>query len=242
MTHRPAPRGFTLLEVVLAITLALVVMAAMLTFLRQSAQIREAVLAEARLIGGERLVMDRVTDELRASLLNSFIGLGLEGGLDQVRFATTALPGPSAWVVARATDTQRAAPERDVQIVGYRLRYAEDEMGQPYVAGLERTCQKNPTAQVSEEGQEIEVVLLSEEIRFLRLRYWDGSTWVESWGGGDLPGAVELVLGEYPLLEGEDPLTYPYPTFRRVVFVPAGVKSTGGTIIRGLEGAGEGGT
>jgi len=239
MIRRRAQPGFTLLEVVLAVTLSLALMAAILTFYRQAAHVREAVLDEARLVAAERLVMSRVTEELRGALVYPFVGLGLDGGIDQMRFSSAVLPGPAAWVVTKMTDQAPPPPERDVQIVGYRLRIVEDEMGQPVIEGLERTCQRVLTARVTEEGQNIEATLLSDGIKFLRLRYWDGNAWVDSWGGGDLPGAVEIALGQEPLPEGVDPLQYPYPTFRRVIYVPEGAKATGGTVVRGLGGEGE---
>jgi len=33
-------------------------------------------------------------------------------------------------------------------------------------------------------------------------------------------------------------MDYPYPIFRRVVYLPAGAKATGGTLVRGLDGGG----
>jgi hypothetical protein len=43
-----------------------------------------------------------------------------------------------------------------------------------------------------------------------------------------------VVLGIEPLPDGVDPVDYPYPVFRRVVYVPGGVKATGGTIVLGV--------
>jgi len=230
--------GFTLLEVVLAVGLALALMAAMLTFYQQATQVRATLSEEADKTGAERAIMNLVTGELRTALISREIGMGLEGDLGQMRLLSTCLPGAGAWVVTTTTETPPPA-ERDIQIVGYRLRIVEDDQGQPVIEGIERTCQKSVTATVAEEGKEIQLLLLSRYFKFLRFRYWDGNAWLESWGGGDLPGAVEVVLGEPPLPEGVEPLEYPYPIFRRVVYVPAGVKATGGTIIRGLgEGAG----
>jgi hypothetical protein len=154
-----------------------------------------------------------------------------------MRLATTALPGAVVWAVQRTTEGPAAPAERDVQIVGYRLRITEDEQGQPVIEGIERTYQKTLTARTAEEGKEILATLLAPQFKFLRLRYWDASAgvWSEGWGGGDLPAAVEIVLGIQPLPEGVEPLQYPYETFRRVVYVPAGAKAPGGsTIVRGL--------
>jgi type II secretory pathway component PulJ len=237
--RRRALRGFTLLEVVLAVTLALALMAAMLTFYKQAADVRAIVKEAAETVGSERTVMDLMTADVRAALVCSQAGFGVEGNIDGMRLATTALPGATVWAVQRTTEGPAAPAERDVQIIGYRLRITEDEQGQPVIEGLERTYQKVLTARTAEEGKEILGTLLAPRLKFLRLRYWDAGAgaWNEGWGGGDLPAAVEIVLGIEPLPEGVEPLQYPYETFRRVVYVPAGAKAPGGSaIVRGLGG------
>jgi hypothetical protein len=221
----------------LAVTLALALMVAMLTFYKQASDIRASVTDVAETVGAERAIMGLATGELRSAMVCRDAGLALEGSLTQVRFAAAMLPGPAAWAVTSATEAPPPA-ERDVQLIGYRLRWAEDEDGVPFVVGIERTVQKNLTAPVVEEGKEIQLELLTPKLRFIRFRFWDGNAWIESWGGGDLPGAVEIVMGVEPLPEGVEPLDYPYETFRRVVFVPAGIKTQGGTVVRGLGGEG----
>jgi type II secretory pathway component PulJ len=235
--NRRARPGFTLLEIVMAVALALALVAAMLTFYQQVVQVRASLREEIDKTGAVRAVMNLVTTELRCGRACREIGLGLEGALDQMRLVTTCLPGATAWIVTTTTETPPAA-ERDIQIVGWRLRIVEGEDGQPVIMGIERTCQKNVTARVAEEGKEIQTLLVSSRFKFIRFRYWDGNAWLESWGGGDLPGAVEIVLGEEPLPEGAAPIDYPYPIFRRVVYVPAGVKTSGGAIVRGMDDGG----
>jgi type II secretory pathway component PulJ len=235
--RRHARAGFTLLEIVLAVALALALVAAMLTFYQQVVQVRASLGQEIDKTSAERAVMNLLTTELRGARTSRQISMGLEGGLDQVRLVTTCLPGPTTWIVTTSTETPPGA-ERDIQIVGWRLRIVEDEDGQLVIMGIERTCQKNLTARVAEEGKEIQTLLVSPRFKFIRFRYWDGNTWLESWSGGDLPGAAEIVLGEDPLPEGAQPMDYPYPIFRRVVYLPAGAKATGGTIVRGLDDGG----
>jgi len=242
--QRTASRGFTLLEVVLAVSLTLVLMVAMLTFYRQAADVRAAVVEEAELIGAERAVMDLMTEQLRGAFVFQFLGQGMDGGLTQARFSTVTLPSRSVWLVQGITETEEIPPERDLEIVAYRVRYVEDEYGDMVAVGLERTCQKVLTPRVAEEAEEgeegeIQATLLTPHLKFIRFQYWDGSAWLESWSGGDLPQAVEIVLGAQPLPEDfEDPFEYPYPTFRRVVFVPAAAQGRSGPMIRGLGGMG----
>ena len=235
--RRRAQAGFTLLEIVLAVALALALIVAMLTFYQQVVQVRASLGQEIDKTSAERAVMNLLTTELRGARASREIGMGLEGALDQMRVVTTCLPGATTWIVTTSTETPPPA-ERDVQIVGWRLRIVEDEDNQLIIVGVERTCQKNVMARVAEEGKEIQTLLVSPRFKFIRFRYCDGNTWLESWSGGDLPGAVEIVLGEDPLPEGAQPMDYPYPIFRRVVYLPAGAKTTGGTLVRGLDGGG----
>jgi type II secretory pathway component PulJ len=235
--RRRARAGFTLLEIVLAVALALALIVAMLTFYQQVVQVRASLGQEIDKTIAERAVMNLLTTELRGARASRELGMGLEGSLDQMRLVTTCLPGATTWIVTASTETPPPA-ERDVQIVGWRLRIVEDEDSQLIIVGVERTCQKNVMARVAEEGKEIQTLLVSPRFKFIRFRYWDGNAWLETWGGGDLPGAVEIVLGEEPLPEGASPMDYPYLIFRRVVYVPAGAKAASGTIVRGMDGGG----
>src|SRR6185503_1979824 len=61
---------------------------------------------------------------------------------------------------------------------------------------------------------------LSEEIRFVRFRYWDGKAWQDSWDGTGMPSGIEINLGfEVPSAE-EGPSALPDEVFRRVVYLP----------------------
>ncbi len=89
---------------------------------------------------------------------------------------------------------------------------------------------------LAEEGQDIETRLVSEHIRFVSFRYWREGVWGETWTGGDLPPAVEIVLGAQPLPAETEPQEYPHPTLRRVVYVPGGFVRQRNVIIRGGPG------
>jgi len=234
-----ARRGFTLIEVVLAVSLSLALVVAILAFYKQVTDVRAVVRAEAQIISDEQTIMGLMTQDLRSALVSALAALAIDGGASgQVRMATASLPGGISWVVQQATATEQYPPQPDVQIVGYRLRVEEDDQGQPVITGLERTCQRTPTLRTAEEGVDIQVTLLSSGMRFLYLRYWDGAAWQESWTTGDLPGAVEITLGREPLPDGSDPAEYPHSVYRRVVCVPAGVKPPSSTTVVGLVSGG----
>ena len=236
---RRAPRGLTLIEVVISIALTIGLMGAALGFYRHVVDVRQQFtgqLARTQRTAARRMVMDRITGELRSAMVYPFLGLGMSGQAMEMRFVTAAVPHQTAWAAEGITDAP-VEPEQDLRIVGYRLRYVEDEEGFEVIEGLERSVQKTLTAQVVEEGQEVRFALMAPQIKFVRFGYWDNEAgeWLPDWEGGDLPMAVEIALGAEPLPEDMEPEEYPYETFRRVVYVPGGSRAFGGTtIIRGL--------
>ncbi len=229
--------AMTLLEVMLAISIIIGMMVALYSFYDGLLSSRARMAETTKRVSFRRALMDRVTSELRSAKVYPFIRFGLEGASDQMEFVTATLPGRAAWAVRESTDDP-IPPEVDLQFVGYRLRVYEPETGETYIAGLERTCQKILLAEEVEEGVEKEVVFLSSEIRYLKLQYWSDNQWHESWSGGDLPGAVEIVIGYEPMPEDaaeDDP--YPYESYRRVVFIPGGFRPPSeGSTVRGLGG------
>jgi len=210
-----------------------------LGFYQQVVDVREDFvdqLGTVQSTASRRRVMDRITDELRTAIVYPFLQVGLSGQAMEMRFMTALLPGRAAWATRDITAAP-IPPEHDVQLLGYRLLMGEDEDGQEVVEGIERTVQKVVSAQVAEEGEEIKGSLIARQFKFLAFRYWDNEAgeWLESWERGELPLAVEIVLGAKPLPEDLEPAEYPYESFRRVVYVPGGRRPFGGTtMIRGL--------
>lgn len=218
-------------------------MTAALGFYRHVVDVREDFgdqLGMTQVTAARRVIMDRMTDELRGAIVYPFLRFGMSGQEMEMRFMTAALPSRAVWAVGEVTD-EPVPPEHDLQIVGYCLRYGEDEDGMEIVEGLQRTVQRIVAAETAEEGEEIQAALIAPQFKFISLRYWDGQAgdWLTSWEGGDLPMAVEIVLGTEPLPEDLEVEDYPFETFRRVVYVPRGATQfEGTTIIRGLGGAG----
>lgn len=234
--HDRRRSGLTLLEVILAVTLTISMMWAVLWFYDSAVWSRAAILRQAEVAAAERMVMDRLTDDLQNAVASAFLQTGLAGSAEEASFLATAAPGPAAW--AKVESTQRPPPpESDLRLVSYRLRRVTDEQGLSRVVGLERAVQVLPSARQTEQSQQ-RVVLLTGRLRFLRLRYWDGQTWLDSWSGGDVPMAVEVAMGVEPLPEGTDPQTYPYELFRRTIYVPAGQKAGASRRLIGADQAG----
>ena len=239
---RRARRGFTLMEVILAVTLTVGMMLAAMGFYQQVVDVREDFgrqLGAVQATAARRLVMDRITREFRSAISYSFLQVGLSGEPMEIRFMTTALPGPAAWAVEDMTEDP-IPPEHDIRMVGYSLRYGEDEDGFEIIEGLQRSEQKIISSQEAEEGEEIRSTLIAPEFKFISFRFWDAEAqeWMETWESGGLPVAVEVVLGLDPLPEDLLPEEYPYETFRRVIYLPGAEQSGSGaeTIIRGMGG------
>jgi len=230
-------RGFTLLEVLLAVGLATILLGGLFAFYRHTNNARARLMEKMQQQSARQLVMQRITDELRAATVG-LSGLALNGGPESMRFVCTTVPGGAVWAVDDATGGA-AEPQFDLALVGYALRYEEDEQtGEPYIVGLERIEQRYVPTETTDEQLAQTVTLIDEGVRFIMLRYWSGDQWLEQWSGGDLPGAVEIVIGEQPLPEGVEPIDYPYETMRRVVTLPAASNQTPGGARLGMAGGG----
>ncbi len=237
--------GFTLLEIILALGLAIAAIGAALAFYYHVMDVRQQLLTNTDVTSSRRLMMQRMTDELRSAMVYPFLPASLSGQSGQMQFMTTVLPGPAAWAVRQATEDP-IPPEQDLRQVTYSLSIATDENGRVLtdddgnliVYGLDKTTRKYLAA-TSVQGQDVDASVVSPYIKFLSFRYWDGTAWQPQWSGRDLPLAVEIVLGfkaPPPDTTLED---YPHETVRRVVYLPGGRKAlTGTAIIRGLETGG----
>jgi len=250
LTDRVEHYGFTLFEVVLAVSLTVGLVTGMFALYSQSMKTRDYVNKEMDMLLSNRLAMEHITRELRTGMQLQFPKMGMEGSSGEAEWVSAQIPGPEAW--GRRTILKNAPPsETDIQIVGYRLRMSTNEQGRTVIDGLERTCQKILAPILPEEDEKnedktnesgytftidrraaIEVTFLTPHVKYLRFRYWDGNGWLGSWTGGDLPGAVEITLG--PTILPENPLEdFDDEFFRRVVFIPTGVKKL--TAPSGLE-------
>jgi len=238
MKVRAGQRGFTLIEIILAVTLAVGLIAAALAFYDQAIRARRAITQQIEAICAVRDVMDRITAELRSVSARSPLGESLDGDGEQLRMIVARLPGPAAWVSQDLAD-QPVPPQQDLRRVTYSIRRTDSGDGQMTIDGLQRTQQKLLTAIEAVEGREISNELIAPDVKFVRLRYWDRSGWSDSWVSQGPPLAVEVTLGLDPLPEGTDPNDYPYETYRRVVYIPASSRRIAGSIVR--EPGGEGG-
>lgn len=218
--------GFTLVEVILAISLAIGILVVALYFHGQATNLRAQLLEESDRVAAIRLVMDRLTSELR----NAFAQpqQGFSGDATSLRFVTTEAP-------ARATgpvpSTRRAAPRTDLRLIAYGLGKTIEGTNE-IATGLTRTEQllvekpesKSALAMSSPPDPAIAPArapeLMTDAIRFLRLWYWDGQGWSATWESSQLPRGLEITLGAEPLPVDASLADYPGELFRRVIYLP----------------------
>ncbi len=218
-------RGLTLLEVIIAISLMVLLIASMFAFYNISLSNSEA--GRRKLDQGELawLTLLRIAEEVRAA--NGFVpslGPGIRGLRQEITLQTVTLPDRKLFI-PRAVEERPLPAECDVREVRYYLGIDPEEtedyidptdpagvVNAPRTFGIVRREVKTFRQVALQTGQreEYDVELLSSQLRYLRFRYFDGVDWVDVWqppGGGmgnSLPQAVEITVG-YDAEPPQDP-------------------------------------
>lgn len=251
-THRPSatPPAFTLIEVLLAVGLATALLLAALFFYRQAAQLRSDILQSSRAIAALRLALDQLASDLRAAVPAQ--GHAFAGGpasLEFTRFSTPSPASPSTNLAHNPPDAPLAVVFLStlIQTDGTNLvvqgisRRSQPLGPQPRPAGVATNL---PTPDINPETDPLAPVAALPTpapgpthatlthpspaqapllpVRFLLLRYWNGTDWQDSWLAPNPPHGVEITLGLEPLPNDMPPEAYPHERFTRVVFIPAG--------------------
>lgn len=228
------PRGFTLLEVLLALSIAIGLLAVVLHFYQQIARLRDATLADTSKLAALRLSMDRIAAELRTASARPGTFRGSAQDLEFVRNTPT---DPARW--PRSTNNPSAAPSSPSRHIAYRLS-GTNELG--LASGVERSEEPTINASTDDTSDESldDLVGLAEpapaptettsvvipELRHLALRYWNGAAWLDAWSAPQLPRGVEITLAADPVPANAAPGTLPSELFRRVVALPCSTPIT----------------
>jgi type II secretory pathway pseudopilin PulG len=156
--EKPGTAAFSLLEVLLAILIAVGLMLAVLYFYRQAADLRVQALKASERIRETRLVMQRLTGELR-QLFHHKAVIAFQGDSNSVQFVTARLPDRSSWAGEELGRSTR--PESGLVIVRY--------LGGPMSTnGLFRSAQplvslRDPLDVGVESESEVEEEVMSDE-------------------------------------------------------------------------------
>jgi len=240
-----ARRGFTLIEVVLAIGIAAGILLVVLFFYRQSEALRTGLLEETSRIAAARLIMERLSLELSAARRSEALQQGLSGGPDNLQFLRLDFPMSSSWT--NQTNLVSAPAPAPFHLVSYSLvQSTNGGSGSGLLRSDRALATKTTLALFTNEddtwltGTNSAVTngLAIEQLQFLRLRYYDGTNWLDSWPGPDLPVGIEVSLGGEPLPPELTADEYPSEVYRRVIYLPNHAPL--GSVTQALAGAKEG--
>ncbi len=212
--------GFTLLEVLLALSLMVMTLSAVLIFYGEMLGARRQGTQMAQSAQLDRVILAQLTREIRqARRIQEFRRLdeegekGLGGKLLGIELWTYEVPSREH-MKERPISESNVPAEYDLRHVQYYLIRAdnlEDDDGNPRVFGLARKENKLRNRPVVVEGEEGDdpVELIAPEIKYLEFRYFDGAQWTSRWENADnasLPQAVRVTIGRKPVPEDDETL------------------------------------
>lgn len=242
---RRSRSAFTLVEVILAILIILGIMGVLLFFYQRASELRHAALQEAEFASVSRMFLEQMTSELRTARVVQEQMTGLEGMSNSISYVCTGLPLFSRWITS-SNDPVIVAPATDLKFVRYSLNggtNSTDVLGinrseQYLLGGSAALVDTNSEAMTTNSTSFTESTqatndfaltntvlklspMLTDKIRFLRFRYWDGTEWVESWSGMELPAGVEVTVGRESMPTNDaGSEAYPFEVFQRVIYLP----------------------
>jgi len=229
-----AQAAFTLIEVILAIGLATALLLVALTFYQQAANLRTQILRASQDLSAIRLTLDQIAFDLRAA--TPVPSVSFIGGPNSVEFARMAPPSTkpnSTNGIFAAPSLQRLTITALVSQNGTNLsvrglaRTESPLFRPPSPDPLQSTNSlpappSNPASTATNSPPEPQNRPFTEAIHFLNFRYWNGSSWQDSWFASAPPPGIEITLGADPIPDDATPENYPYERFRRVVLIPSG--------------------
>ena len=118
--------GFTLLEVILAVTIAIGIMTVALYFYQQSSTLRKQALEEMERIAAVRLVMDRLGMELRCAVNGSELLPGLNGTSSSIEFTRLEPPVKGSLITNAMGQTSPSRLQPTYKKMIYRIGGASD--------------------------------------------------------------------------------------------------------------------
>ncbi len=124
--NRFSMSGFTLLEVILAVTIAIGIMTVALYFYQQSSTLRKQALEEMERIAAVRLVMDRLGMELRCAVNGSELLPGLSGTSSSIEFTRLEPPVKGSLITNAMGQTSPSRLQPTYKKMIYRIGGGSD--------------------------------------------------------------------------------------------------------------------
>lgn len=235
-----ARAAFTLIEVILAIVISLGMLVVVLFFYQQTANFRAQLVEETERLTAVRLILDRLTSELRTARTHPEFAGSFVGSASSIQFIRTDAPTRAAWIGAALGRVESA--QTDLRVVRYELRGGSlaspdspdnlDSEGFPEFLDGETNAPPASLVRTEEPLTKMRIVTdansavpaaappakpppqpLTSAIQYLRFRYWDGSAWSSSWSGTTLPKGVEVSLGSEPPADDQSFDEFEYGNF-----------------------------
>ncbi|MEW6253047.1 MAG: type II secretion system protein [Planctomycetota bacterium] len=200
-------RALTLLEVVISIALIGMLMSALMMFYWQTLAVRDRVVAQVNRTQLVQQTLGRMAAELRGMLGVEKLGYPVQlfsADRRRITFVTEVLPPEGTYRYFDETDS--AAPQQSLREVTWQLWIDPQntgEGGEPIVGGLLRSERRvfDPIRTEQESAPEDQSLyvrheLVSHELGYLEFRFFDGTQWTTTWGGGGgLPQQMQITIG-----------------------------------------------
>lgn len=204
--------GFTLLEVILSISILAGMMFGVLSLYQKAASLRNELEDYVSSVSDARLLMERIATELECAVAHASVDVPLRGTHAQLRFLTT-VPGNDGGEALRfveyrmgglqevllgSTDEESLTLADVAESIG-ATEVAEDGTGIERDEKLfnplsRRTVSESTRINAVEVEEETSDTNISKHLRFLRFRYYGSSDWVNQWSAEVFPKAVEITL------------------------------------------------
>ncbi len=250
--------AFTLLEVLLAVVIATGLLSTAMYFYQKSSRFRSDLILETERIASARLILNRMSSELRSTLHHPVRNIGFKGGSNWVEFLKTEIPSEASWAMSTENSSSSAYPEAGYRLIRYELAMknvidtgldntANREMienlnldnnsdvapGGDFPSlkqgdAIDRTERRLLTAKASTNSLatvRIEPVRITDQLKYMQLRYLNNGNWAENWGGPNPPAGIEISLGIDPLSVTNLLEEYTNHVYRRIVRIPTSIAS-----------------
>ena len=250
--------AFTLLEVLLAVVIATGLLSTAMYFYQKSSRFRSDLILETERIASARLILNRMSTELRSTLHHPVRNIGFKGGSNWVEFLKTEIPSEASWAMSTENSSSSAYPEAGYRLIRYELAMknvidtgldntANHEMienlnldnnsdvapGDDFPSlkqgdAIDRTERRLLTAKASTNSLatvRIEPVRITDQLKYMQLRYLNNGNWAENWGGPNPPAGIEISLGIDPLSVTNLLEEYTNHVYRRIVRIPTSIAS-----------------
>ena len=250
--------AFTLLEVLFAVVIAAGLLATAMYFYQKSSRFRSDLILETERIASARLILNRMSTELRSTLHHPVRNIGFKGGSNWVEFLKTEIPSEASWAMSTENISSSAYPEAGYRLIRYELAMknvidtgldnaANREMienlnldnnsdvapGGDFPSlkqgdAIDRTERRLLTAKASTNSLatvRIEPVRITDQLKYMQLRYLNNGNWAENWGGPNPPAGIEISLGIDPLSVTNLLEEYTNHVYRRIVRIPTSIAS-----------------